>query len=127
VLYINLRTDAAGIQFQILNRSKGAAGWVCFSLCPSLSPHHPVQGPRAQIDRKLYKKHMQNALLNYPNLDVRAGSVFDLVFSHAAPQAPISSSGGDVWATVDGIRLGSCLAPFVLILLPLTRHQTRGS
>jgi hypothetical protein len=70
---------------------------------------------------------MQNALLNYPNLDVRAGSVFDLSFSHAASQAHTSNSGEDIWATVDGIRLGSCLAPFVLIYLRLTRQQTRGS
>ncbi|KAM5545802.1 hypothetical protein V8D89_000840 [Ganoderma adspersum] len=56
-------TDEAGIQFQILNRSKGAAVW----------------SPRAQVDRKLYKKHMQTRLHSYPNLDIRAGSVFDLV------------------------------------------------
>ncbi|KAJ7050581.1 mitochondrial translation optimization protein [Mycena amicta] len=56
--------DKAGIQFTILNRSKGAAVW----------------GPRAQMDRKLYKSHMQNALRNYPNLDIRAASAYDLVF-----------------------------------------------
>ncbi|KAH9984355.1 glucose inhibited division protein A-domain-containing protein [Russula vinacea] len=73
--------DEAGIQFHILNRSKGAAVW----------------GPRAQIDRKIYKKHMQDYLLNYPNLDVRAGSVFDLVL--------ITPSSRNFWATVDGVRL----------------------
>lgn len=55
--------DKAGIQFQILNRSKGAAVW----------------GPRAQIDRVLYKRNMQNILFNYPGLDIQAASVFDLV------------------------------------------------
>ena len=52
---------------------------------------------------------MQRALLNYPNLDVRAGSVFDLAFSHTTPQPCASSSGQNIWATVDGIRLG-CLS-----------------
>ncbi|KIK64123.1 hypothetical protein GYMLUDRAFT_95024 [Collybiopsis luxurians FD-317 M1] len=74
--------DKAGIQFHILNRSKGAAVW----------------GPRAQIDRKLYKKHMQAALANYPNLDIHAGSVFDLVFDHES--APFGK-----WGKISGVRL----------------------
>ncbi|KAL7278263.1 hypothetical protein ACG7TL_008239 [Trametes sanguinea] len=78
-------TDAAGIQFQMLNRSKGAAVWVSpvldgFALLKTTQVWH-VQSPRAQVDRKLYKKHMQEALHRYPNLDIRAGSVFDLVLS----------------------------------------------
>src|SRR3954470_22970379 len=48
--------DRAGIQFRLLNRSKGAA----------------VRGPRAQADRKLYRRHMQALLLDYPNLTVIA-------------------------------------------------------
>ena len=47
--------DKAAIQYRMLNRSKGAA----------------VQGLRAQIDRKLYRKAMQNELLNYENLTVK--------------------------------------------------------
>lgn len=64
-----------------------------------------LQGPRAQIDRKLYKYHMQEALFNYPNLDVRAGSVFDLVLDHTA------SSTGSAGPTseVRGVRLGNKL------------------
>ncbi|KAH9031048.1 mitochondrial translation optimization protein [Lactarius pseudohatsudake] len=81
--------DAAGIQFQMLNRSKGAAVW----------------GPRAQIDRKLYKKHMQHTILHYPNLDVRAGSVFDLVLNHTKPLCYVPDFSQNVWATIDGIRL----------------------
>ena len=42
--------DAAGIQFRVLNRSKGPA----------------VQGPRAQADRKLYRRAMQEAILATP-------------------------------------------------------------
>jgi tRNA uridine 5-carboxymethylaminomethyl modification enzyme len=55
--------DRAGIQFRILNRSKGPA----------------VQGPRAQADRKLYRQAMRAALEGQPGLDLLAGSVEDLV------------------------------------------------
>ncbi len=46
--------DEAGIQFRILNRSKGAA----------------VRGPRAQADRSLYRRAMQAELRDYPNLTI---------------------------------------------------------
>ncbi|KAI0226523.1 Mitochondrial Translation Optimization [Massospora cicadina] len=58
-------SDLAGIQFKVLNHSKGPA----------------VYGPRAQIDRDLYKQHMQLALQTYPNLTLKAGSVDDLTLS----------------------------------------------
>ncbi|KZT02005.1 GIDA-domain-containing protein [Laetiporus sulphureus 93-53] len=79
--------DNGGIQFHMLNRSKGAAVW----------------GPRAQIDRKLYKKHMQEALHNYPNLDVRAASVFDLVLHHS----PSAVADGQMGPAVEGVQLDS--------------------
>ncbi|KAH9851003.1 glucose-inhibited division protein A subfamily [Lenzites betulinus] len=78
-------TDAAGIQFQILNRSKGAAVW----------------SPRAQVDRKLYKRHMQEALNRYPNLDIRSGSVFDLVLG------PPPMEHDFVRSEVKGVKLDS--------------------
>lgn len=56
--------DLAGIQFRLLNRSKGAA----------------VQGPRAQADRALYRKHMQAALAATPGLSIIEGAVEDLSF-----------------------------------------------
>ncbi|KAK9469519.1 glucose inhibited division protein A-domain-containing protein [Lipomyces arxii] len=56
-------TDLAGTNFRILNRSRGPAVW----------------GPRAQIDRKLYKKYMQETVLKYKDLQVKEGSVKDLV------------------------------------------------
>ncbi|KAF8057579.1 glucose inhibited division protein A-domain-containing protein [Lyophyllum atratum] len=77
--------DKAGIQFQILNRSKGAAVW----------------GPRAQIDRNLYKRNMQEVLHNYPNLTIKAGSVFDLVFDHS------DSSTSGRWGEIVGVKLDS--------------------
>jgi tRNA uridine 5-carboxymethylaminomethyl modification enzyme len=54
--------DAAGIQFRVLNRSKGPA----------------VQGPRAQADRKLYRQAMQAAIGATPNLEVIEAAVEDL-------------------------------------------------
>ena len=54
--------DKSGIQFRLLNRSRGPA----------------VRGPRTQSDRKLYKKYMQDLLLNYPNLEVIADPVVKL-------------------------------------------------
>ncbi len=56
-------TDVSGIQFRLLNRSKGPA----------------VRGPRTQSDRWLYKQAMQKILGDYPNLTLRAASVEDLV------------------------------------------------
>ncbi|KAH8821583.1 glucose inhibited division protein A-domain-containing protein [Xylogone sp. PMI_703] len=58
--------DKAGVQFKVLNRKKGPAVW----------------GPRAQIDRSLYKKYMREELEAYPNLSIVTGSVADIIVSH---------------------------------------------
>lgn len=55
--------DRAGIQFRLLNRSRGRA----------------VQSPRAQADRSLYRKEMRKSLEGTPNLHLRQGTVLDLV------------------------------------------------
>jgi tRNA uridine 5-carboxymethylaminomethyl modification enzyme len=56
-------TDAAGIQFRMLNRRKGPA----------------VRGPRAQADRKLYAAAMQGAIRETANLEVIEGEADDLI------------------------------------------------
>src|SRR5450759_2781917 len=57
-------TDEAGIQFRILNSSKGAA----------------VRATRAQADRLLYKKAIRSRLENQPNLTLFQQAVDDLMF-----------------------------------------------
>ncbi|MDA7712893.1 tRNA uridine-5-carboxymethylaminomethyl(34) synthesis enzyme MnmG [Candidatus Pelagibacter sp.] len=56
--------DKSGIQFKLLNRSRGPA----------------VQGPRTQSDRSLYRKYMQKKLLNYCNLTVFSDPVIKFIF-----------------------------------------------
>ncbi|KAG0096432.1 Mitochondrial Translation Optimization [Podila epicladia] len=80
-------SDLAGVQFRILNRSKGPA----------------VHGPRAQIDRKLYKKHMQKALHEYPNLTIKAGSVSDIVLG--AEILPPTPGQHNIQGEIKGIKL----------------------
>lgn len=69
--------DKAGIQYRLLNRSKGAA----------------VRGPRAQIDRKLYREAMQAELADYLNLDIIADAVEDLRVEDGAVTGAIGASG----------------------------------
>ncbi len=56
--------DKSGIQFRLLNRSRGPA----------------VRGPRTQSDRALYKKYMQKTLLSYCNLRVFSDPVIEFIF-----------------------------------------------
>ena len=57
--------DKSGIQFRLLNRSRGPA----------------VQGPRTQSDRSLYRKYMQEKLLNYCNLSIFSDPVIKFIFN----------------------------------------------
>src|SRR6195952_1578633 len=59
---MGLATDATGIQFRMLNRSKGPAVW----------------GPRAQADKYKYAKEVQRLLATCPNLEVVPGEVADI-------------------------------------------------
>ncbi|KAL1417612.1 hypothetical protein MTO96_026669 [Rhipicephalus appendiculatus] len=60
--------DLSGISYRVLNKSKGPAVW----------------GPRAQIDRGLYKRHIQSYLKNQRNLTIICGTVEDLVLQETA-------------------------------------------
>ena len=70
--------DQSGIQFRMLNASRGPA----------------VRGPRAQADRKLYRKAVQDMVFNYENLSIIEGGVDDLILS-------------DDEGVILGVRLGN--------------------
>ncbi|KAI1213277.1 glucose-inhibited division protein A subfamily [Annulohypoxylon truncatum] len=78
--------DKAGVQFKILNRRKGPAVW----------------GPRAQIDRALYKKHMREELQTYPNLSIITNTVSDIVLGEK-----VDSTSGPPKSKITGVRLES--------------------
>ena len=69
--------DSAGIQFRLLNRSKGPA----------------VQGPRTQADRDLYRSAMQAAISQIPNLTVIEDGVEDLIIHDSRACGVITSLG----------------------------------
>jgi tRNA uridine 5-carboxymethylaminomethyl modification enzyme len=69
--------DAAGIQFRVLNKSKGPA----------------VQGPRAQADRKLYRQAMQTAIRITPNLEVVEAAVEDLTADQGVVTGVVTAAG----------------------------------
>ncbi len=72
--------DKSGIQFRLLNRSRGPA----------------VQGPRTQSDRALYKEHMQKFLLNYKNLEVIADPIVKFLFEGDKVIGFICQSGKEI-------------------------------
>ena len=69
--------DKSGIQFRLLNRSRGPA----------------VQGPRTQSDRFLYRKYMQEKLLSYCNLKVISDPVTNFIFNKNAISGFETKSG----------------------------------
>ena len=82
--------DAAGIQFRVLNRSKGPA----------------VQGPRAQADRKLYRQAMQAAIQATPGLEVIEAAVEDLSVEAGMVNGVLTDMVNGV-LTADGRRLSA--------------------
>ncbi|PSK56623.1 Mitochondrial translation optimization protein 1 [Elsinoe australis] len=74
--------DKAGVQFRVLNSRKGPAVW----------------GPRAQIDRELYKKHMREEITSYPGLNVLEGKVADIVVDR-------ESTADGAHGRITGVRL----------------------
>ena len=69
--------DKSGIQFRLLNRSRGPA----------------VRGPRTQSDRSLYKKYMQEKLVNYCNLSIFSDPVIEFIFKKNVIKGFITQQG----------------------------------
>ncbi len=90
---MGVATDRAGIQFRILNRSKGPA----------------VRGPRAQADRKLYRRAMQAILAEAPLLTIRAASVEDLITVGGGARGVMTGDGAAVAAGAVVLTTGTFL------------------
>jgi len=69
--------DAAGIQFRMLNKSKGPA----------------VRGPRSQADRQLYRQAMQAILADQPNLTIRAAAAEDIRIEGGQVRGVVTGNG----------------------------------
>ena len=91
--------DAAGIQFRLLNRSKGPA----------------VRGPRAQSDRRLYREAMQAALASQPNLTIAAEAAEDLIVENGHTAGVVCASGRRYRAAAVVLTTGTFLKGMIHI------------
>ena len=85
--------DKSGIQFRLLNRSRGPA----------------VRGPRTQSDRFLYKKYMQEKLVNYWNLTIFSDPVIEFIFNKNAIKGFITEQGKKITCTKTILTTGTFL------------------
>ncbi len=85
--------DKAGIQFRLLNRSKGPA----------------VRGPRAQADRKLYRRAMQQALAEQANLSLIEGAVVALKIENGFVKGLTLADGQELHAKAVVLTTGTFL------------------
>ena len=90
---MGLATDAAGIQFRILNRSKGPA----------------VQSPRAQTDRHKYSQWMQSALENTDNLTISEALAADIIVEESKVRGVICKDGSTYYADTVIVTTGTFL------------------
>ena len=106
--------DKSGIQFRLLNRSRGPA----------------VRGPRTQSDRKLYKKYMQEVLLNYENLEVIADPVVKFIFEKDKIRGFICQSGKEITCNQLILTTGTFLNGLIHIgqkQIPAGRYDEKPS
>ncbi|MEY2957009.1 MAG: hypothetical protein RL123_1737, partial [Pseudomonadota bacterium] len=85
--------DAAGIQFRLLNRSKGPA----------------VQGPRTQADRARYRAAVQSSLHATPGLDILGGEVVDLQIEQGRVTGVVLADGTSLDASAVVLTTGTFL------------------
>jgi tRNA uridine 5-carboxymethylaminomethyl modification enzyme len=91
--------DRAGIQFRLLNRSKGPA----------------VRGPRAQADRKLYRQAMQALLDEQPHLTIRAAPAEDLLVENGRVAGVVTADGETISAGQVVLTTGTFLRGLIHI------------
>src|SRR5687767_6526675 len=91
--------DKAGIQFRVLNRSKGPA----------------VQGPRAQADRKLYRAAMRAAVKAQAGLDVVADAVKDVIVEDGRVGGVVTAGGERLTAGAVVLTTGTFLKGLIHI------------
>lgn len=91
--------DAGGIQFRVLNRSKGPA----------------VRGPRAQADRKLYRNAMLAAIEGVENLGVIETPVEDLLIDGATVRGVVTAGGAEIRAAAVVLTTGTFLGGVIHI------------
>ena len=85
--------DKSGIQFKLLNRSRGPA----------------VRGPRTQSDRSLYKKYMQEKLVNYCNLSIFSDPVIGFIFDENSINGVLTFSGKEIYSNKVILTTGTFL------------------
>ncbi len=106
--------DKSGIQFRLLNRSRGPA----------------VRGPRTQSDRVLYKKYMQKTLLSYCNLRVFSDPVIEFIFSQNRAIGFHTQSGNKINCKKMILTTGTFLNGLIHIgnkKIPAGRHDENPS
>jgi tRNA uridine 5-carboxymethylaminomethyl modification enzyme len=106
--------DRSGIQFRLLNRSRGPA----------------VRGPRTQSDRSLYKKHMQKKLLNYSNLTVIADPIIKFLFDKDQVVGFVCESGKQIFCKQLILTTGTFLNGLIHIgktQIPAGRYDEKPS
>ena len=91
--------DKAGIQFRLLNRSKGPA----------------VRGPRAQADRKLYREAMQAEISQQPNLSVVEAAVCGFIIENGVVVGVTTEAGENIRSRAVVLTTGTFLAGLIHI------------
>ncbi|MFY9659538.1 MAG: tRNA uridine-5-carboxymethylaminomethyl(34) synthesis enzyme MnmG [Terriglobales bacterium] len=89
-------TDAVGIQFRLLNTSRGPAVW----------------SPRAQCDKQAYRLKMREVLESQPNLSIKQAEVADVIMEQlpaASWQLPVTPGATDNWQPATGNRITGIL------------------
>ena len=96
---MGILADKAGIQFRILNATKGPA----------------VHSPRTQIDRKLYKKYALELVNNYKNLTLIEGEVEDLIIENSVVNGVVLNGDNKIYAKKVILTTGTFLNGMIFI------------